>query len=92
MFKDSYDNKLRGLQANRDIAISSSEKVIANEREGLKSTIERLKAEIIAAENSLLGLDSKLKDKTAVINLIMKQTKQNLTEKSEMQVHMPINK
>ena len=36
MLKDSYDNKLRGLQAERDIATSSAEKVIANEREGYK--------------------------------------------------------
>lgn len=68
MLKDGYNNKLRGLQAERDIAISAAEKAIASEREGLKATIERLKAEIIAAENSLAGLDGKLKDKTAVIN------------------------
>lgn len=62
-FKESYNNKIRGFQAERDIAISAEEKAIANEREGLKSTIERLKAEIIAAENKLTTLDDKLKDK-----------------------------
>lgn len=62
-FKESYDNKIRGYQAERDIAISAEEKSIANERESLKSTIERLKAEMVAAQNSLKGLDGKLEDK-----------------------------
>ena len=66
-FKDSYDNKLRGLQADRDIAIGSEEKAIANERDGLNSTISRLKAEIKAAEDKLLTLDDKLQDKKKVI-------------------------
>lgn len=66
-FKENYDNKLRGLTAERDIAISAEEKLIANEREGLTNTIERLKAEIIAAENSLSKLGEKLDDKKKVI-------------------------
>ena len=66
-FKDSYDNKLRGLQADRDIAISAEEKAIATERDGLTSTIARLKAEIKAAEDRLAGLDDKLSDKIKVI-------------------------
>ena len=63
MFKESYDNKIRGLQAERDIAINTEEKTIATERENLLSNIERLKAEIIAAEDKLKGLSDKLKDK-----------------------------
>lgn len=66
-FRASFDGKLRALQADRDIAISAEEKAIANEREGLQKTIERLKAEIAAATDKLAGLDSKLKDKLAVI-------------------------
>jgi hypothetical protein len=66
-FKDSYDNKVRGIKAERDIAISAEEKQIANERESLKGTIERLKAEIKAAEDKLLTLDDKLSDKIKVI-------------------------
>jgi len=72
-FRESYDNKLRGLQAERDIAIAAEEKAIANERENLKSTIERLKAEIRAAEEKLAGLDDKLKDKVAVIEAQYKE-------------------
>ena len=67
MFKDSYDNKLRGIQANHDIAISAEEKAIANEKQQITSTIERLKAEIKDQENRLSGLDGKLSDKRKVI-------------------------
>ncbi len=66
MFKDSYDNKARGIQADRDIAFSAEEKTIANEREQITGTIERLKAEIKDQENRLVGLDGKLEDKKKV--------------------------
>lgn len=66
-FKESYNNKLRGIQADRDIAIAAEEKASANEREQIAGTIERLKAEIKEQENKLLGMDSKLNDKKAVI-------------------------
>lgn len=66
-FKESYDNKVRGIEADRDIAISAEEKAIANEREQIAGTIERLKAEIKEQENRLTGLGEKLKDKKAVI-------------------------
>lgn len=67
MFRDGYQNKLRGIEADRDIAISSAKDAISGERDGLNRTIERLKAEIKAAEDKLSGLDSKLNDKIAVI-------------------------
>lgn len=66
LFKSNYNDKLRGIQAEKEIAISTQEKLIANEREGLKSTIERLKAEIISCEEKLGSLDEKLKDKIAL--------------------------
>ncbi len=66
-FRDSYDNKVRGAEADREIAISTEEKLIANERNSLNSTISRLKAEIKAAEDKLLTLDDKLADKKKVI-------------------------
>lgn len=66
VFKDSYDNKLRGLEAEREIQVAAEEKAIAAERDGLTSTIERLKAEIRAADERLGGLDRKLQDKIAL--------------------------
>lgn len=66
-FRDSHNNKLRGLEAEKEIAIAAEQKAIANERDSLNSTIARLKAEIKAAEDKLAGLDSKLADKIKVI-------------------------
>lgn len=66
LFRSSYDAKLRQLEADRMIADSSEEKAISAEREQITSTIERLKAEIRAAEEKLTGLSDKLRDKLAV--------------------------
>ena len=63
LFRDSYQNKLRGITADRDIAISNAKDEVSSERDGLNRTIERLKAEIRAAEDKISGLDSKLEDK-----------------------------
>lgn len=67
VFKESYDNKVRGYEAEKEIAISGEEKKIASERENLKSSIERMKAEIKAAEEKCNSLDSKLEDKKKII-------------------------
>lgn len=65
-FKDAYENKKRGIEADRDIVISANEKAIAAEREALTASIERMKAEINATEEKLKGLNAKLEDKNAV--------------------------
>lgn len=65
-FKDSYTNKLRGLEANKEIAVSAAEKSINAERDSLNSTISRLTAEIQSAREKLLTLDSKFADKVKV--------------------------
>lgn len=67
-FFKSYNNKLRGLEADRDIKISAAERAINAERDGLNSTISRLKAEIQAAQDKLLSLDDKLKNKVELAN------------------------
>lgn len=78
LFKSSYKDKLRGIEAKRDIAISTQRDLIANERDGLNSTIERLKAEIKAAQDKLAGLDNKLADKIAVLNAEFETSKTKL--------------
>lgn len=65
-FKDSFDNKMRGYEAEKEISISSNERAIASERESLKASIERLKVEQLATEEKLKGLDAKLEDKNRV--------------------------
>jgi chromosome segregation ATPase len=66
VFKESYNNKIRGYEAEKEIAISSEEKAIASEKETLTNSIERMKAEIAAAEDKLKGLGSKLEDKKKI--------------------------
>lgn len=66
LFKDSYDNKVRGYQAEMEIAVSNLKSAIAAEREQLTSEIERKKAEIKAAEDKLNSLSGKIADKTKI--------------------------
>ena len=66
LFKDSYDNKVRGYQAEMEIAVSSLKSAITAEREQLTSEIERKKAEIKAAEDKLNSLSDKIADKTKI--------------------------
>lgn len=66
-FRESHQNKLRGLEATRDIAINAERQTMATQREGLQVSIERLRAEIAAAETKLAGLDIALADRIKVI-------------------------
>lgn len=66
LFKDSYDNKVRGYQAEMEIAVNNLKSAIAAEREQLTSEIERKKAEIKAAEDKLNSLSDKIADKTKI--------------------------
>lgn len=67
-FRDAYNDKKRGIEADRKIKISAAEKEITNERSGLEATIERLKAEIQAAKDKIASMDNRLNDKIAVVN------------------------
>lgn len=67
-FRENYDNKMRGINADREIATTVAERAISTERDSLNSTIARLRAEIKAAEDKLLTLDDKLSDKIKVID------------------------
>ena len=78
LFRSSYDNKLRKLEADKMIEISSEEKAIASERESLLSSIERMKAEIKAAEEKLNGLSGKLEDKKSIAESKFNEAKTKL--------------
>ena len=69
VFLENYENKKRGIESEKLIAISSAEKVIQGEKESLLASIERMKAEIIAAEDKIKGMASILKDKTDLAKL-----------------------
>ena len=83
-FKDAYSNKLRGLEAEKEIQITSEEKAIASERDSLTSSIERMKAEIKAAEDKLTGLDNKLQDKVALAESRYNEKKAKLDKDIEI--------
>lgn len=78
IFKDSYDNKIRGFEAEKEIALANVEKYIANQKESLTSEIERKKAEIQAAEEKIVRLAQLKKDKEAVIESEHKAKTANL--------------
>ena len=78
LFRSSYDSKLRKLEADKMIEISANEKAIASEREELLSSIERMKAEIRAAEDKLSGLSAKFEDKKAVAESKFQESKAKL--------------
>ena len=65
-FRDSYNNKLRGLEANREISITAAQQAIGTERDNLNRLIAEREAEIRAAREKLASLDAKLDDKKNV--------------------------
>ena len=78
LFRSSYDAKLRQLEADKMIAVTREEKAIAAERESLLSDIERMKAQIKAAEDKLSGLSDKLDDKKALAESKFNEAKTKL--------------
>lgn len=83
-FKDSYDNKIRGYEAEMEIEVSSAERAIAQEKEALTGNIERLKAELVAAEDKLKTIDEKLVDKKKLAEQAFETKKAKLGE--DMQI------
>lgn len=77
-FKDSYSNKLRGLQAEHDISVSAAGDAVNRERSRLEAEIARLRAEIEAAEKTIMTLDDKLSDKIKVIDADLETKKAKL--------------
>jgi exonuclease SbcC len=56
-FRDSYENKIRGYEAEKEIELSGERKKIQSEKETLIAEIERLKADIRAKSDRLGALD-----------------------------------
>lgn len=66
-FKDNYNNKMRGIQAEKEIQLSELDRSISAERENLSTEIEKLKAQISLKEQEKNNLQSKFEDKKAII-------------------------
>lgn len=73
IFKDSYDNKVRGLEADKEIQLSELERSIAQERQNIAQEIERLKGDIRTLEEKQNGLDAKNADRQALIKSQFKE-------------------
>lgn len=78
LFRSSYDNKLRKLEADKMIEVTSAEKAIAAEREALLADNERMKAQIKANEDKLTGLSGTLEDKKALAEARFESAKTKL--------------
>ena len=78
LFRSSYDNKLRKLEADKMIEVTSAEKAIAAEREALLADNERMKAQIKANEDKLTGLSGTLEDKNALAETRFESAKTKL--------------
>lgn len=65
-FKSKYDAELRGLEADRELAISHHRKFIEKERADLTAEIARLEAEITAAKDKIGSLGQILEDKIEI--------------------------
>lgn len=78
LFRSSYDSKLRKLEADKMIEVTSAEKAIAAERETLLSDIERMKALIQSNEEKLKGLSAILDDKKALAESHFNEAKTKL--------------
>lgn len=63
LFCQSYDNKMRGIEADYMTKVSAEEKRIANEREQLGADIARLEEQIKAARERQKALDGVLAEK-----------------------------
>lgn len=62
-FKDSYDSKINGYKAELEMDKAAAERLIAQEKSTLETTLARLQAEIKATEDKLHTLNEKLADK-----------------------------
>ncbi len=68
-FIANYDNKVKGYEAERQIAISAEEKNISIERENLQKEVARLEEQIKADIEKLNNLDNTLEDRKKIANL-----------------------
>lgn len=68
-FISSYDNKVKGYEAEKQISIAAEEKNISIERENLQKEVARLEEQIKADVEKLENLDKTLEDKKKIVNL-----------------------
>lgn len=65
-FRANFTSKLRGLEGSRDVEIGAIDRDIAAERAALTGSIERMKAELQAAEEKLAQLSHRRQDRVDI--------------------------
>lgn len=68
-FIGNYDNKIKGYEAEKQIAIAAEEKNMQIEKENLQKEVVRLQEQIKASTEKLENLDRTLEDKIRIVNL-----------------------
>lgn len=68
-FIESYNNRIKGYEAEREIKFTAEEKNISIERENLLKEIASLEAKIKSDKEKLDGLNKTLEDKKKIIQL-----------------------
>lgn len=65
-FQEGFYSKLRGLEGTRDTELAAIDQDISREREALSGTMERLRAELRAAEEKQAGLEQRRQERAKV--------------------------
>lgn len=63
-FREGYGDKLRGIQASHEIALSAIDRETEQVRTRLTGEMERLRAELKAAEEKMAGLDARRRERS----------------------------
>ena len=79
LFLDSYENKVRGIDADGSIQKSNIEKAFADKKSNLLSKIERLKGEISTCEKELSMMGDGLKKEYELIDTKIAAEKEKLS-------------
>lgn len=77
-FQESYNNKIRGLKADREIEKSAFRKTMAAQREDLQSMIEKAREQIYRAEREIASMDEKISANDAVLDANFEAAKAKL--------------
>lgn len=65
--KENYNNKIRGFQAQKEIALSTLDREVSNYRTHLETEIARLEELLKSKRSELLGIEEKKANKAKVI-------------------------
>lgn len=83
-FYEAYNGKLRGLQAEKEMAVSAAQKAISAEKESLLLQIEEFKKQIAINEEKLSGLGQALDNKIQLAESEYREKKAQLDSDTKL--------